>query len=416
MTELVQITAQYSNAVLVAIMPYISDFAHKLNLPVSNPVAQSQVAEFRCDPRKGQTGGLVILTNGFRFSFTEGHVSSYHSSKSYFSLQDPDLIPNFYGPVKMSKSEALKIARDAVKRLGYEASLFHADRQPLVSQPEKIKGNRIARYRFRWLDPDWQGPKNLGIVPALLDVEVDASNGQIEMLSLAGPALRRPSPTVAVSPPVIQRPPRKKELSGGMKTDAVGIAYATAFLEAILPQISTFAADVGLRQPEALTTNVLDLSQYYCGLLDGQPIAQLVLTNGDRFNYDHGRVVAFYAHDAYHKFPDQGRLEDFTGKPNITTNRAIGICESVIKKLGYKAKLPRAVLGNATQVGTEQVTRYVYYWFKPGEQSNFATFEIDMEDGSLKSVYLDDPSLWRAPPKLSVLPMVGTNTPAASVK
>lgn len=416
MTELVQITAQYSNAVLVAIMPYISDFAHNLNLPILTPVSEKQVAEFRCDPRKGQTGGLIILTNGFRFSFTEGHVSSYRSSKSYFSLQDPALIPHFYGPVKMSESGALKVARDAIKKLGYEAKVFHADRQPLVTRPEKIDGKRIARYRFRWLDPDWQGRNNLGIVPALLDVEVDASNGQIEMLSLAGPAVRRPSPKVAVSPPVISQSPRKKELSGGMKTDAVGTAYATAFLEAILPQIATFSTDLGLKQYQALSTNVLDLSKYYCGLLDGQPIAQLVLTNGDRFNYDHGRVVAFYAHDAYHKFPDQGRLEDFTGKPNITTNKAIEICERVIKKLGYKAKLPRAVLGNATQVGAEQVVRHVYYWFKPGDQSNFATFEIDMEDGSLKSVYLDDPSLWRAPPELDVAPMVGTNTPATSVR
>ena len=416
MTDLVQITAQYSNAVLVAILPYVSEFAHKLNLPIPNPVTASQVVEFRCDPREGQTGGLVTLTNGFRFSFTEGHISSYRSSKSYFSLQDPDLIPNFYGPVKVTEAEALKVARDAIKRLGYEASLFRADRKPLVTRPEKIEGQRIARYRLRWLDPDWQGPKNLGIVPALLDVEVDASTGQIEMLSLAGPALRRPSPKIAVTPPVIQRPPRKKELSGGMKTDSVGTAYATAFLEAILPQISNFAADVGLQQSQALSTNVLDLSQYYCGLLDGQPIAQLVLTNGDRFNYDHGRVVAFYAHDAYHKFPDQGRLEDFIGKPNITTNRAIQICERVIRKLGYKAKLPRAVLGNTTQLGTEQVIRHVYYWFKPGEQSNFATLEVDMEDGTLKSVYLDDPTLWRDPPKLNVLPAVGTNALATPIK
>ena len=138
-------------------------------------------------------------------------------------------------------------------------------------------------------------------------------------------------------------------------------------------------------------------------------MAQLYLKNGDRFNYNHGRVSDFYAHDAYHKFPEQGRLEDFLGKVNITTNEAISLCEHAIKNLGYKAKLPRPVLGTVTHLGGQELTRCVFYWFRPGDDSNFATFEVDMQNKAIKAVYLEDPSLWRDPPKVDVPAVPATN-------
>jgi hypothetical protein len=411
--ELVQITAQYSNAVLVAILPYVSDFAHRLNLPVPNPVTPSHVIEFKCDQRKGQIGGLVILTNGFHFSFMDGHVSSYRSQRSYFSLQDPGRIPKFYGPIKLQEAEALVIARDAVKRLGYAEDDLHTRQPPKVTPPEKIGGGHVARYRFQWLDPNWSAsPAIAGITPTLLDIEVDASSGQIQMLSLADQKLRRPSPKVNVSPPaLLATQPHQKGLSGGRKTEPVSPHYAAAFLEAILPQLSDFSAKVGLRLPLPLTTNDVELSQYHCRLLDGRPMAQLYLKNGDRFNYEHGRVTAFYAHDAYHKFPEQGRLDDFLGKVNITTNEAISLCEHAIKNLGYKANLPRAVLGTVTHLGGQELTRCVFYWFHPGDDSNFATFEVDMQNKAIKAVYLEDPSLWSDPPKVNVPAVPATNAP-----
>lgn len=412
MIEFVQITAQYSNAVLLAVVPYVSHFAHKLDLPGPQPITAGQVLEFRCDPRKGQIGGLLTLTNGARFSFVEGHVSSYRSPLSYFSLQGPELIPSFYGLIKVKETDAMRIARSVIKRLGYREALFHAERAPRVTRPEKIGADRVARYRFQWLDPDWQkSPKIAGITPALLDVEVDATSGRIQMVSLAGPGLQRPTPHIDVSPPLVPaaQSAGQAQLSGGTRTEPVSPQYAAAFLQATLPQCSAFAAQIELHLPLPLTTNSVDSLRYYCGLLEKQPIAQIYLRNGDRFNYEHGRVTAFYAHDAYHKFPEQGRLEDFLGKVNITTNAAIALCERAITNLGYKAKLPKAFLGTVTHLGGQQLTRCVFYWFRPGEDSNFATFEVDMQKSAIKAAYLDDPSLWRDPPKISVPTAATTN-------
>src|SRR5450756_2509177 len=132
MWELVQITAQYSHAVLVAILPLISDFATRLDLP-DGPVTTNQVQEFKCDPRLGQAGGAITLSNGFQFTFLDGRVSVYRSPQSYFSLQDPEQIPRFYGPVKLKEKEALQIALGAIKKLGYENSVFNADKPPIVT-------------------------------------------------------------------------------------------------------------------------------------------------------------------------------------------------------------------------------------------------------------------------------------------
>jgi len=417
MTELVQVTAQYSNAVLLAVLPYVSGFAQKLNLPISTPVTPSQVIEFKCDPRKGQIGGLVTLTNGFRFTFLDGRVCVYRSPQSYFSLQDPELVPKFYSPVKVKQKEALQITCGAIKELGYTDSMFHAELAPKVTPPERIGANYVARYRFQWLDPNWPRPRTLGgIAPVLVDVEVDASTGQIQMLSIASSIARRPSPKIDVIPPLLRedRSDEQKQLSGGMKTEPVSPAYSAAFLEAVLPQLSDFAAKVGLPLRVPLTTDDVDSSRYFCGLLQGKPIAQLFLRNGDRFNYEHGHVVAFYAHDAYRKFPYDGRREDFVGKINMTTNEAIALCERAIKNLEYKTKLPKASLGvgGPTSLGgTNQFTRYIFYWWKPGEDPEFASFEIDMESKAIKSVYIDDPSLWRDPPKIDGPMMAETNAP-----
>jgi hypothetical protein len=66
--DLIQITTQYSNSVLVAILPFISSFAQTLHLEMATPVTPAQVAEFRCSPRRGEVGGMLILTNGFCFT------------------------------------------------------------------------------------------------------------------------------------------------------------------------------------------------------------------------------------------------------------------------------------------------------------------------------------------------------------
>ena len=413
MWELIQVTAQYSHAVLAAILPFISDFAHRLDLPVG-PVTTNQVIEFKCDPRQGQTGGAVTLTNGYQFTFLDGRVSVYRSPQSYYSLQDPEHIPKFYGKVKLTERQALKTALAAIKKLGYEKSVFNADKPPLVTQPERVGTNWIPRYRFRWSDPNWPVSKNPeAIMPALLDMEINASNGRIEMMIISSRGTRRPSPKVDVIPPLLH-PKAPQTNSGGTDTTSVNDAYANAFLQAIIPQVSDFIVKAGLKLPVPVTTNQLVLTNYICRMLNGQPIAQLYFTNGDRFNYRDGYVSAFYAHDAMDKFPETGRSQDFLGHINLTTDEAILLCESVMRKLGYTKKFPEPTISYAVSRGSLVCTRYHYYWAHPDQDLPFASFELDMETKAVKVIYLKDSSFQKPPPKIDVLLPVVTLPPNGS--
>jgi hypothetical protein len=409
MLELIQVTAQYSHAVLVAILPFVSDFATRLDLPVG-PVTTNQVVEFKCDPRQGQTGGAITLSNGFQFAFLDGRVSVYRSPQSYFSLQDPEQIARFYGPVKLNEKEALQIALGAIKKLGYENAVFNADSAPLVTSPIKVGTNSIPRYLFRWLDPQWPASKEPGsIVPALLDIEVNANNRAIEMMLINSRETRRPSPKVDVVPPLLHSKAPQKA-SGGTGTAPVSDAYAKAFLEAILPQLSDFIVKAGLDLPTPVTTNQIVMTNYVCRVLRGQPIAQLYLTNGDRFNYEQGCFSAYYAHDAMDKFPETGRGEDFLGHLNMTTDEAISLCADVIKKLGYSEKLPKPIVSHVPGRGSLVCSRYSFMWRHPGEDLSFASCEVDMETKTIKSIYLKDASFEKPSPKIDA-PLTAPPTP-----
>ena len=52
--ELIHMTAAYSNAVLVAILPHVSDFAKKLDLPIPQPITATQVLKSRPSPYQGR--------------------------------------------------------------------------------------------------------------------------------------------------------------------------------------------------------------------------------------------------------------------------------------------------------------------------------------------------------------------------
>src|ERR1022692_2479134 len=69
MVELIHMTAAYSNALLVAILPHISGFAAKLDLPVKQPITFSDVTSSSPSPYKGLIADAVLLTNNYWFLF-----------------------------------------------------------------------------------------------------------------------------------------------------------------------------------------------------------------------------------------------------------------------------------------------------------------------------------------------------------
>jgi hypothetical protein len=233
----------------------------------------------------------------------------------------------------------------------------------------------------------------------MLDIEVNAENGEIEMVVITSRETRRPSPKVDVVPAIVTQPPASNNRHGS-PTQPVNPAYAKAFLDSILPQLSEFIANAGLNNSVPHVTNSSVVTNYICRIADGQPIAQLYLTNGDRFNYEHGHFDAFYAHDAMDKFPETGNSANFLGHINMTTNEAISLCVQIVKKLGYTNGLSLPMISYARSLGSLACTRYRFAWRHTGNDSPFASFEVDMETRRVKSMFLRDPVFERQPPKI----------------
>src|SRR6202000_702623 len=133
---------------------------------------------------------------------------------------------------------------------------------------------------------------------------------------------RRPSPKINVEPEVISPPldSKPKQSNHGIWENK---EYALAALSAILPSVSDFITKVQLSIGVPVTLNDVDMTRYTCVIENGSPIIQIFLKKGDRFNYLHGHVAAYYAHDAFLKFPDRGRVEDFLGTNTVSTNEAV---------------------------------------------------------------------------------------------
>lgn len=431
--EFFQITAAYSNAMLVAIMPHISDFAKKLDLPTPQPVAIAQIERFVCFPRSDHVGGRVILTNGCEFIFDNGRVQTFVSPRSFFYLQDPRLVSKFYGQINITEIQALKIAHDAIKKLGYTDAMLSADRQPQIDPPQKDKNSLIARYHIRWRDPTrGYDPNN---PPPSIEFEVDASTGQIQMLNIFNPNTYRPDLKLDVLPLVIGNEPPSTPIGPGRIVTPVTPTYAQAFLTAILPQLGDYVKKAGFQTKVPSSTNDVDmaryLTKYNCGIVEGDPRAIVEMKTSDRFIYSHGQVIAFYSadamwspdkeHPATYQEIDQERAK-FFGPVNITTNEAVTLVRQTLRQLGYSGTVLRTDepprINAPGWWGTNRIARCFIVWGQTINGPTYVNAEVDVAKKTIKSLYINDHAnteIWRKPPDvgipLSTMPLEDQSPP-----
>ena len=203
--NLVQMTATYSNAVLVAILPHFTHVAKTLELPIPTPIVESQVRHFFCDPRAGEVGGYVQLTNGYEFWYEKGHVRAFSSPHNYFRLQDPDMVPKFYGPLRMNKKEAISLARESLKKLGYTNQVFDAVEPEvnLATSKESFTANQgVPQYRIIWPDPNWRNRD-------IAELDVNAEVKHVDAFELYSKIFWRSNLDVGVTPKLLPKPKMK---------------------------------------------------------------------------------------------------------------------------------------------------------------------------------------------------------------
>ena len=153
--DVAQVTATYSNAVLVALLPHVSDCAKTLELPIIQPITTAHVSKFNASPLADNVGGGLWLTNGYWFVYSHGCVDSFRSPNNWFTMQEVEDAPKFVGKENMTTNEAVQFARDSFVKLGYKLETFH-----LNDNPTHLEGSydlplgHIPFCRVLWESPD----------------------------------------------------------------------------------------------------------------------------------------------------------------------------------------------------------------------------------------------------------------------
>ena len=220
-------TATYSNAVLVAILPHISDCAKQLDLPIVQPITVSQVARLAPSPYTNDVGGGVWLTNDYWFIFTSGHVNGFHAATNWFSNQndnwnDTEYLKRFTGKDNMTTNEAIALARSSFANLGYKPEDFKVD-----GAPTKIEGpydnkklGHIPFCRIEWDDPAIGTDEERLGANYVVQFDVDTQQKQVVGMFLGSTNFWRPNPKVDAEPEM--ESDYRKRIQGKMftRTDA----------------------------------------------------------------------------------------------------------------------------------------------------------------------------------------------------
>src|SRR6266545_6178139 len=131
--QFIEASAQYTNAVLLAVLPHVTDFSQKLDSPPFSEFNTNAVFRVVLHPKAGDVNGTIWFTNGYAFHFARGHITGFFSRWAYSRERDPNAIPKYFAPVKMTKTEAVGLARNAITKLGYPLEWLFADLEPDVT-------------------------------------------------------------------------------------------------------------------------------------------------------------------------------------------------------------------------------------------------------------------------------------------
>ena len=393
--DLIQVSAQYSNAVLVALLPYFSDVAHKLDLPVPQPIALEHVVEGRvmpyCYPNGDILGAGIKVKTGWAFGFQSGFVNHVELWPSYFTIQDPDDLPKFYGVFRMSKEEAIQTARNAISKLGIPLEVVFAEQEPRVTLPERIYNtNTLPYYRVEWVSP--RGGSST------VDIGINADAKRVERIYFGAGAenLRCPPPKIDVAMPSARtRPSANPE-------------YAWKLIPIVLHAVDDYAETLGLPIPRPLTTN--HVARFELSDNGGWPHSVLELTNGWQFVYRNSMVNGYYAPDNLFWFPRMSQrtlIKSFAGKQRMTEAEMIKLVGRSLAKLNYPTSLVHMdFTPKVVKPVIPGIPRFFISWeFLNRTQDDIESkveAEVDADTRELKSLYYDDKAYWNKPPPIDV--------------
>lgn len=399
--ELIRVTSEFSNAVLVAVMPYVADVAQKLELPVPHPLTVEHVEQCSVIPKR-KWGVELSVKGGWIFAFSDGYVQTIQSRHCYSMLQNPEEIPRFFGSLRMSKDEAVLMARDALRKLDIPLDSVFAEQDPQVGGPHRVGNETVPHYNILWADP--RGGSSV-------DVEINADAKRLERIRLRNKSLERPPPKL--SAPIIRDP-------DSPVWPQVNPEYAEQLIPVVLKLVERYGQKLGLPAPQPLSTN--HVARFRLEEDRNSPRVEIELTNGWRFAFNHTQVDGFYAPDelfSSHSGQKPILVKDFSGKWNMSEAEAKQLVRDAVAKLQYPTNLVHfEVEAQVHKPAVPNIPRYMFSWhYVTGEGQvlrSSIVAEVDADKRELKSLYLYDVGFYNSGPKIDVPLLLPATSPPPS--
>lgn len=389
--EWVRVTAEYSNAVLVAVLPHISDVAQKLDLPVPHPVTVEHVVHCSIIPQR-RIGVEIGIEGGWVFAFSRGYVDTIQGPHHFFGIQNFERIPEFFGDVKMSKMEAIQLARRTLGKLGIPLESVFAEQEPRVTEPFKVGTNTVPHYEIEWLDPRGAG------ITTSVKMDINANAKRVERITLFNKSLERPPPKVRVTPQ-----PEPDQRRWPMRNPE----YARRLIPFVFRAIDEYGQRLSLPIPRPITTN--HVARFSLQENFGGPYCEVELTNGWRFLYEHDMVTSYCAPDAlfgsenYHAI----LIKDFLGQWKLSEGQAMELVRKTLLKLNYPTNhVHMDFEPQVSKPGVPGIPRYLFRWNYSLEDDQMVrsviSAEVDADKGQLKSIYYGNQAFWSRKPPIDV--------------
>ncbi len=395
---LIQVTAAYSNAVLVAVLPHISNFENPLQLPVPMPITAAQIAHCNILPYVGEVGCGIWLTNDCSFGFSHGYVGSFQSPTDWFKNQydnwdDSEYFKRYLGKESMTTNEAIEFARRSFYKLGYQPKDFDI-RCPPTSFEGPVNTRKLGHFPFCRVE--WESPKSkiqnwLGLDYSI-QFDIYMQRKQIVGMDMTGRRFWRPEPKVDVVPTLetdYRRAGRIGMLAQRLAREPavhITVAYSNATLSATLPYIARFGRDLNLPGSRSLAENQVLLYRpplYYTN--DGFTCS-VMLTNHFWFIFLAGFVTEFSSPDDwFDEAETRNSWPRFDAKTCMSTNEAIQFARQCFRQLNYQPRdfyLDRPPTRFESAVGKDN-KRYAYCrvdWESPdGVETNIYQVQFDID-------------------------------------
>jgi hypothetical protein len=371
-------TPAYTNALLTAILPYVTDFAARLDLAIPQRLTTNDVAIFAADRQisadrraEGEpivsrgVGGRLLLRNGMLFGFDAGHVIEFETAAVRDRTKNPPA-----QKINYDASQVIAIARGKIQALGYEPGILDADLQPTVQKPATIYGRLHPIYYIRW--------KRANSDTLTAEAWINGETGVLERLWLLG-LPTAPPPNLAVKPAI-------QPESGGIR-DFSGPEREALCVE-LLPEINELAKKLELPVGFPISRASIRSISAYGEIRDNRARrVNIVLTNGYSFGGDDGpHIHSFATPDAFFGQPFV-RSGNLVGKWKFSKRAAIKLARQFIKKADVDKSGFCATHSPETQkpfvVGRPVIPRYQFTW---DWQAYFVQVEVDAEKGRVTQI------------------------------